>query len=414
MFPESKASVPMTTSTATPPEFHMGWLLFALAMGAFAIGTTEFASMTLLPFIATDFNITQPLAGHAISAYALGVVVGSPVIMVLGVRLPRRALLVALAAFIGVANALSAIAPSLPWLVFFRFLSGFPHGAYFGVAMLLAASLVPKNKRAQAVSRVFMGLTIATIIGVPFATWIGQTIGWRWGMAIVAALAAVTALLIRSLAPASPAQADASPLRELGALRSRQVWLTLGIAGIGFGGIFCVYTYLASTLIEITHASDFMIPVVMAVFGLGTTVGNLVCGWAADRATMLAAGVSLGFSALMLVLYPAASHTLWLLMPLIFFIGCGVGLASILQTRLMDVAPHAQSLAGALVQSAFNLANAIGPWVGGIVIAAGFGLPATGYAAAALTLGGLGMWYWALIDARRTQNLFARQATGQA
>jgi DHA1 family inner membrane transport protein len=400
----------MTTSH-TPPAFNMGWLLFALAMGAFAIGTSEFASMTLLPFIANDFQVTQPLAGHAISAYALGVVIGSPVIMVLGVRLPRRALLVALAAFIGIANALSAIAPSLPWLVFFRFLSGFPHGAYFGVAMLLAASLVPKNRRAQAVSRVFLGLTIATIIGVPFATWIGQTLGWRWGLAIVAGLAAITAVLIRCLAPASPAEADASPLRELNALRSRQVWLTLGIAGIGFGGIFCVYTYLAATLIEVTHASDFMIPVVMAVFGVGTTVGNLICGWAADRATMLAAGVSLGFTALVLALYPSATDNLWLLIPLVFFIGCGVGLAAILQTRLMDVAPHAQSLAGALVQSAFNVANAIGPLVGGLVIAAGYGLPATGYAAAALTLGGLGMWYWALMDARHAERRVVRQPT---
>ena len=400
----------MTTSH-TPPAFNMGWLLFALAMGAFAIGTSEFASMTLLPFIANDFQVTQPLAGHAISAYALGVVIGSPVIMVLGVRLPRRALLVALAAFIGIANALSALAPSLPWLVFFRFLSGFPHGAYFGVAMLLAASLVPKNRRAQAVSRVFLGLTIATIIGVPFATWIGQTLGWRWGLAIVAGLAAITAVLIRCLAPASPAEADASPLRELNALRSRQVWLTLGIAGIGFGGIFCVYTYLAATLIEVTHASDFMIPVVMAVFGVGTTVGNLICGWAADRATMLAAGVSLGFTALVLALYPSATGNLWLLIPLVFFIGCGVGLAAILQTRLMDVAPHAQSLAGALVQSAFNVANAIGPLVGGLVIAAGYGLPATGYAAAALTLGGLGMWYWALMDARHAERRVVRQPT---
>lgn len=401
----------MTTSH-TPPAFNMGWLLFALAMGAFAIGTSEFASMTLLPFIAKDFQVTQPLAGHAISAYALGVVIGSPVIMVLGVRLPRRALLVALAAFIGIANALSAIAPSLPWLVLFRFLSGFPHGAYFGVAMLLAASLVPKNRRAQAVSRVFLGLTIATIIGVPFATWIGQTLGWRWGLAIVAGLAAITAVLIRCLAPASPAEADASPLRELNALRSRQVWLTLGIAGIGFGGIFCVYTYLAATLIEVTHASDFMIPVVMAVFGVGTTVGNLICGWAADRATMLAAGVSLGFTALVLALYPSATGNLWLLIPLVFFIGCGVGLAAILQTRLMDVAPHAQSLAGALVQSAFNVANAIGPLVGGLVIAAGYGLPATGYAAAAFTLGGLGMWYWALMDARHAERRVVRQPTG--
>ena len=373
----------MTHSPDTPPDFHMGWLLFALAMGAFAIGTTEFASMTLLPFIASDFQTTQPLTGHAISAYALGVVVGSPVIMVLGVRLPRRALLVALAAFIG-------------------------------VAMLLAASLVPKNRRAQAVSRVFLGLTIATIVGVPFATWIGQTVGWRWGLAVVAVLAAITAVLIRTLAPATPAQSDASPLRELNALRSRQVWLTLGIAAIGFGGVFCVYTYLAATLIEVTHTSDFMIPVVMAVFGVGTTVGNLVCGWAADRATMRSAGISLGFTPLVLALYPSATENLWLLIPLVFFIGCGVGLAAILQTRLMDVAPHAQSLAGALVQSAFNLANAIGPWVGGMVISAGMGLPATGYAAAVLTLGGMGMWYWALTDAHTHARRFESSAASKS
>ncbi|MDH0747142.1 MFS transporter [Pseudomonas sp. GD03842] len=170
-----------------------------------------------------------------------------------------------------------------------------------------------------------------------------------------------------------------------------------------------MYTYLAATLIEVTRTSGIMIPLVMAVFGLGTTVGNLVCGWAADRATMRAAGISLGFTAVVLMLYPAATENLWLLIPLVFFIGCGVGLAAILQTRLMDVAPHAQSLAGALVQSAFNLANAIGPWVGGIVISLGLGLPATGYAAAALTFGGLGMWYWALVDARRQQAPFAEQ-----
>lgn len=384
----------------SPHQHHVGWVLFALAIGAFVLGTTEFASMAMLPFISAEFQITQPQASYAISAYALGVVLGSPVIMVAAVRLRRRALLMSLAALIGVANGLSAVAPSFTWLVFFRFLSGLPHGAYFGVAMLLAASLVPTNRRAQAVSRVFLGLTIATIVGVPFATWIGQTLGWRWGMGIVAALAACTVVLIRLLAPDPAVEAGASPVRELAALRSRQVWLTLGIAAIGFGGIFCVYTYLAATLIEVTQAPKIMVPVVMAIFGVGTTVGNLLCGWAADRYTMRAAGASLLFSAAMLAFYPSATDQLWLLMPSVFFIGCGVGLAAILQTRLMDVAPGAQSMAGALVQSAFNLANAIGPWVGSLVIAAGYGLPATGYAASLLSLGGLAMWWWALVDAR--------------
>lgn len=397
-------------SAATPQPARIGWVIFALAMGAFVLGTTEFAAMSLLPHIAKAFGVSEPVAGHAISAYALGVVVGSPVITVLAAKLPRRALLIGLVFLIGAGNGLSAIAPTMPWFLLFRFISGLPHGAYFGVAALMAASLVPQKKRAQAVSRMILGLTVATIIGVPFATGIGQTLGWRWGLGIVAILAMITMVLIRLLSPNPPVRTDASPLRELGALRNPQVWLTLGIGAVGFGGLFCTYTYLASTLIDITHANATTIPLVFAIFGIGSTIGTLVCGWAADKSTMRAGGATLAVGVVILLLYPSAVGNIWALSILTFFIGCGVGLSTILQTRLMDVAGDAQALAGALMQSSFNVANAIGPWVGGMVISSGLGLANIGYAAAALSLGGLGMWAWTVLDARSRQRRIEAQA----
>jgi len=342
---------------------------------------------------------------YAISAYALGVVVGSPIIMVLAVRVRRRTLLIALAALMAVANGLSALAPSLNWLIFFRFLSGLPHGAYFGVAMLLAASLVPPEMKARAVSRVIIGLTLATIIGVPFATWMGQTVGWRSGIGIVAILATITAVMVYFLAPDQAVAADASPRKELQTLKNREVWLTLGIAAIGFGGIFCVYTYLAETLIQVTQVEPFKIPIMMAVFGIGATLGTLVCGWAADKSALAAAFWSLVLSTVVLAIYPSLTGHYWALMPVVFFVGCGLGLATIVQARLMDVAPDGQAMTGALVQCAFNLANAIGPWVGSLVILSGQGIAATGYAASLLSLGGLVMWWLTHRESRRAVSL---------
>ncbi|MDP3318656.1 MAG: MFS transporter, partial [Bosea sp. (in: a-proteobacteria)] len=236
-------------------QHHAGLVMLALAMGGFAIGTTEFAVMSLLPYFSVGLGVDEPMAGHVISAYALGVVVGAPVIAVLAAKIPRRTLLIGLMAVFGVANLLSAMAPSYGWMLVFRFLSGLPHGAYFGVAALVAASIAPPNRRAQAVARVMLGLTVATIVGVPLANGIGQALGWRWGFGIVALLALVTMALIFAYAPRDRVVPGASPLRELGALRRRQVWLTLAIGAIGFGGMFAVYTYLASTLMEVTRVS---------------------------------------------------------------------------------------------------------------------------------------------------------------
>jgi len=383
-----------------------GVVLAALALGGFAIGTTEFASMSLLPDFAAGLGVDAPTAGHAISAYALGVVVGAPVIAVLAARLPRRIILVALMAVFAVGNLLSALAPTFGWMMAFRFFSGLPHGAYFGVAALVAASVAPPERRAQSVAMVMIGLTVATIVGVPMANVVGQWIGWRWGFVIVAVLAAMTATAVYVFAPRAPADAGASPLRELGALAKGRVWLTLGIGAIGFGGMFCVYTYLASTMREVTHASA-ALPVVLAVFGAGMTVGTLACAWAADRAQMPAIGGVLLWSAAALALYPMATGSLWTLIPVVFLIGCGGGLGAVLQTRLMDVAGDAQTLAAALNHSAFNFANALGPWLGGLAIAAGLGWTSTGYVGAALALGGFAIWVVAALDVRRERMALA-------
>lgn len=389
--------------TTEPVKVHPALVLAALALGGFAIGTTEFASMSLLPYFAKDLGVDAPTAGHAISAYAMGVVVGAPVIAVAAARLPRRVILTLLMAVFAVGNLLSALAPTFNWMIAFRFFSGLPHGAYFGVAALVAASVSPPEKRARSVAMVMIGLTIATIIGVPLANVVGQWIGWRWGFVIVSVLASLTALSVWLYAPRVPADADASPLRELSALAKGRVWLTLAIGAIGFGGMFCVYTYLADTMLAVTHASPAALPVVLAVFGAGMTVGTLVCAWAADRALIPAIGAILLWSAGALALYPLAVGNLWTLMPVVFLIGCGGGLGAALQTRLMDVAGEAQTLAAALNHSAFNTANALGPWLGGLAIAAGYGWASTGWVGVALALGGFAIWIVAAIDARQQQ-----------
>jgi DHA1 family inner membrane transport protein len=369
-----------------------GLVHFALAVGGFAIGTTEFATMSLLRYFAHDLHIDEPTAGHVISSYALGVVVGAPIIAVLSARVTRRTLLMALMGVFAAGNLLSALAPTYAWMMAFRFLSGLPHGAYFGIATLVAASLVPTEKRTQAVGRVLLGLTVATIVGVPLANWIGRIYGWRWGFAIVAALALSCGVLIAVFAPRDQAVAGASPLRELGALKRSQVWLTLATGAVGFGGIFAVYTYLGSTLIDVTHVSAALSALVFSVFGVGMTFGNLVIPRFADRALMPTAGWLLVGSAIVLAAYPLAAANLWSVSLDVFLIGVGGALATVLQTRLMDVSGDAQSLAAALNHSAFNVANALGPWLGGMVIAAGFGFTSTGYVGCALALGGLAVW----------------------
>jgi DHA1 family inner membrane transport protein len=380
----------------TPGLVHL-----ALAVGGFAIGTTEFATMSLLPYFSRDLHIDAPTAGHVISAYALGVVVGAPLFAVLGANLARRSLLIALMAIFAVANGLSALAPTYGWMLVFRFLSGLPHGAYFGIASLVAASLVPTEQRTAAVGQVMLGLTVATIVGVPAANLLGQAIGWRWGFGMVAILATLTAVLVAVFAPRDRPRGDGGPLRELRALGRSQVWFTLAIGAIGFGGMFAVYTYLTSTLLTVTHASRTVTPFVLMAFGVGMTAGNVIVPRFADRALMPSAGIMLVWSAVTLALYPFAAHGVATIAIDMLAIGFGVALATILQTRLMDVAGEAQGLAAALNHSAFNTANALGPWLGGMAIAAGYGFGSTGFVGAGLALAGLVVWALALLAERR-------------
>jgi MFS transporter, DHA1 family, inner membrane transport protein len=369
-----------------------GVVHLSLALGGFAIGTTEFATMSLLPFFSRDLHIDAPTAGHVISAYALGVVIGAPLIAILSARLPRRTLLMALMAVFALGNGLSGLASNYHALLLFRFLSGLPHGAYFGIAMLVAASLVRTDQRTQAVGRVLLGLTVATTIGVPLANWIGQVIGWRWAFGIVAILAMTTVLLIALFVPHDAVDAGASPLRELGALKRKQVWLTLAIGAIGFGGLFSVYTYLASTLLEVTGVPGSRVPFALMIFGIGLTAGNLIVPRFADRALMATAGATLLWSAIALALYVFAAANFWALLLDVFAIGVGGALGTVLQTRLMDVAGDAQGLAASLNHSAFNTANALGPWLGGMAIAAGYGWTSTGWVGCGLALAGLAVW----------------------
>ncbi len=388
-------------SARQAPQVNLA--LFALAMGGFAIGTTEFGTMGLLPYFSASFGMSAPQAGHVISAYALGVVVGAPVLALMAAHLPRRDVLVGLMLVYALGNGLTAFAPSASWMLLFRFIAGLPHGAYFGVAVLVAASLVPPEKRAQAMSRVLAGLTVATIFGVPAANFIGQTVGWRWAFGLVTLLPLITAVLVQTLAPRQKLHGgDApSPLAELAALGRRQVWLALGMGAIGFGGMFAVYTYLASTLLLVTHATPDMVPVMLALLGTGFTAGNLLSAWCADRALMPTIAGVLIWSIACLCLYPFMIHSLWTMGAIVLLIGGIGGLGTPLQARLMQVAEGAQTLAAALNHSAFNVANALGPWLAGLAITAGFGWGAAGWVGAGLAAGGLALWAVAVLDDRR-------------
>jgi DHA1 family inner membrane transport protein len=320
------------------------------------------------------------------------VVVGAPVFAVLGAKLARRALLMGLIALFAVGNIASALAPGYLPLVFLRFLTGLPHGAYFGVAALVAASMVAGDKRAQAVSRMMLGLTIANVIGAPLATWFGQFLSWRAAYGTVGAIGAVTVVLLARYVPNIQAGAGASPLRELGALGRKQVWLTLGVAAIGSGGMFSVYTYVAPTLINVTGLPLFAVPIALSVWGIGMVLGNLIGARLADRALTPTIFGLLLWNAVILVLYWLDAGSVWMVLPTILLLGTGFALVPALQTRLMDVAADAQTLAASLNHSALNIANALGAWLGGLVIATGYGWAATGWVGAVLAVFGVALF----------------------
>ncbi len=347
--------------------------------------------MGLLPEVARDVGITIPAAGHFISAYALGVVIGAPLLAVLGARWPRRALLIALMAFYALANFATVLTPGYFAVSIMRFASGLPHGTYFGVAALVAAGIAPPNQRARAVGFMMLGLTAALLVGVPVGAWLGQYFGWRAAFVLVGAIAALAMVLIRYCVPDLLADADAHPLRELGALLRPQVWLTLAIAGIGFGGMFCIFSYVKPILVEVSGLPVAHVPLALSLFGFGGIAGNLIGARMADRALMRTIGGTLLYSAVLLAGFSMLAQHLATALVGVFLLGGIVALGPAVQIRLMDVAGDAQTLAAALNHSAFNFANALGAWLGGLAIAAGWGWTAPGRAGTLLAIGGLVM-----------------------
>ena len=367
------------------------WLvLVALAMGGFGIGTTEFVSMGLLPDIAQDINVSIPTAGHLISAYALGVVVGAPLIAFLAARVPRRRLLVLLMVAFVVGNGASAMASSFMPLLVARFVAGLPHGAYFGVAALVAASLVDPAKRARAVGGVMLGLSVANVAGVPAATFLGQTYGWRTAYWAVVGVGVATALALIALAPHVAVDESASPARELDALRRPQVLVALLIGTVGFGGMFAIYSYITPTMTNVAGLSASAMPIVLAVYGAGMVLGNIVGARLVDHSVTRSLLFGLLGMIALYAIFPLAAHnavSATVVLAAVAVVATTVVIA--LQTRLMDVAGDAQTLAASMNHAALNLANAAGAWLGGLTIAAGWGWTSTAWVGVVLGVAGL-------------------------
>ncbi|MFW0784350.1 MFS transporter [Gordonia sp. CPCC 206044] len=389
------------TAAAASPAIRR-WAILALALGGFGIGTTEFVAMGLLPNIADTLGVSEPTAGHVISAYALGVVVGAPLIAALTARMSRRTLLIGLMVAFTVGNLFTVLAPSYGLLMVARFVAGLPHGAYFGVAALVAAHLAGPRDRAKAVGKVMLGLSVANVAGVPMATWLGESLGWRTAFAVVVVIGVITIVALVRYLPALADMRVTNPMTELGALARPQVWFTLLIGVVGFGGMFAFYTYLNSALTTVAGVPVSVVPVAMMLFGLGMVAGNIVGGVLADRSVPLGILIGLVSTAVSLALFALTLQNAWAAMFFSFAIGLsGSSTIPALQTRLMDVADDAQTLAAALNHSALNIANALGAWLGGVVIAAGHGYRSPSSMGAALAVAGVVVLGIALLTQRR-------------
>jgi MFS transporter, DHA1 family, inner membrane transport protein len=404
---DDDAFAPVVTDVRTEPDVRLSnrrvvAAIVALALGGFAIGTTEFVTMGLLPDIAEGVGVDIPTAGGVVSAYALGVVVGAPVIAALATRLPRRAVVSGLMGAFLLGNALSAVAPGYLTLLLARFVAGLPHGAYFGVASLIAASLVRPQLRGRAVSSVMLGLSVALLLGVPAATWLGQGLGWRSAYWTVVVIAAATVLSVLLVVPSSPAPRGASVRTELSALKNAQVLLTLVVAIVGFGGMFAVYSYIAPLVTEVTGMPRAAIPVVLFAYGVGSILGTGLGGRLADRRLFRSLVGAIVSSGVLLGIMPLAAQTPLTVVPAVLLLSVSASVLVVcLQLRFMEVAGAAQMLGAALNHSALNAANALGAWLGGVVIAAGLGYTAPGLVGAVLAALGLAVLAWSAALRRR-------------
>ncbi|WP_030555160.1 MFS transporter [Streptomyces exfoliatus] len=377
--------------------------LLALAVGAFGVGTTEFVVMGLLPDIAADYGVSIPTAGLLVTGYALGVVVGAPLLTVLGGRVSRKRMLMLLMGLFVVGNVLSALAPSFGTMLAGRVVASLAHGSFFGIGSLVAAGLVAPDKKAGAIATMFTGLTVANIIGVPLGTFIGQAVGWRTTFAVVAALGVVGLLGIARLVPAMPRPEGARLDRELRAFRNPQVLLAMAMTVLGFGGVFAAITYIAPMMTEVAGYSEGAVTWLLVLFGVGMFLGNLIGGRYADRALMPLLYATLGGLAIVLALFTVLAHDKVLAAVAVLLVGA-LGFATVppLQKRVLDQAHGAPTLASAVNIGAFNLGNALAAWLGGVVIAAGYGYTAPNWVGAALAAAALGLAFWSAALERRT------------
>ncbi|MET8546420.1 MFS transporter [Kitasatospora sp. NPDC004799] len=376
--------------------------LIALAIGAFGIGTTEFVIMGLLPQIADDYGVSIPNAGLLVTGYALGVVIGAPLMTALGTRISRKTMLMLLMGLFVVGNLLSAFAPSFPVMLAGRIVTSLAHGAFFGIGSVVAADLVAPQKKAGAIATMFTGLTVANIVGVPLGTFIGQAVGWRATFAGVAVLGVVGLLGIAKLVPALPRPEGAHLRRELTAFRNPQVLLAMAMTVLGFGGVFAAITYIAPMMTDVAGYSEGAVTWLLVLFGVGMFLGNLLGGRYADRKLMPMLYTTLGGLAVVLALFTLTAHNKILAAVTVVLVGA-LGFATVppLQKRVLDQAHGAPTLASAVNIGAFNLGNALAAWLGGAVIAAGLGYTAPNWVGAALAAAALLLAFWSAALERR-------------
>jgi DHA1 family inner membrane transport protein len=375
--------------------------ILALAVGAFGIGVTEFAPMGMLPVIATDLGVSIPTAGLLISAYAVGVLIGAPLMTLTTARIPRRTLLIVLMAIFTLGNLLAALSGSYATLLIARVVTSFNHGAFFGVGSVVAARLVPADRRAGAVATMFMGLTIANVGGVPLAAWAAEAFGWRTVFWAITGLGVLAMAALRFAVPVIPADADSDMRAELRVLVRGPVLVALLLTVIGSSAMFTVFTYIVPILQTQAHASTGFVTAMLVLYGLGLTVGNWLGGRYGDRSVDGTLIVTLGGLVALLVVF--AGMMAWPVPAAVLIFLWGVAsfaLVPPLQMRVMAAAGDAPNLASAMNIGAFNLGNALGAALGGAVIGAGLGYPAVSIAGAVMA--GSGLTLVVVLRSRRT------------
>lgn len=364
--------------------------LIPLLLGGLSIGTTEFVMMGILPDIAKDFNESIPVAGHLISAYALGVVIGAPLLVAISSNFPPKKILLALMAMFTVFNACSTFAPTHQVLFFARLLSGLPHGAFFGVGSVVASRLVEKEKQAQAIATMFAGLTIANLLSVPLGTYIGHHYSWRYTFGMIAFIGLITLIFLQIWLPALPVNREGNIRSEMSFFKTPEAWLILLLTAIGTGGLFCWISYIAPLMTEVGHFSKDAVPLIMIVAGLGMVVGNILGGKLADRIAPIKACIILliGMASSLLVIYLVSENQI-LSLAMTFIAGSlSMAIGAPIQILMIRTAKGAEMLGAAATQAAFNTGNALGAFLGGLPIAMGYGFTSPELVGAGMALAG--------------------------